>query len=175
MARKNIKVDFGFEPEEPQFKGIVFALDSFDKMTGSEFNELIDLIDDRDFDKLILYPLHEKNLKRMDIEISTSYHNRLKILDDFIQSSRRTFIPISIDNLDGKRKKYTPIYFILTHLTEKHKGPYFLYLTKEVANKFASYSSFDKWIKELRLIVKNDSNEPLHEKLKKNERRIDFI
>lgn len=173
MARKNIKVDFGYE-EDVSFKGSIFVLDSFEDSLDRKLEKIINLADDRKFDKLVFYPFHENTLRRMNIDVSNKYFSRLANLE-YELNDINTLVPISIDKLDGKRKKYTPIDFVLNHLVENHKQPYFLYVTKEVANKFASYSSFEKWIKEVRLIIEDDAKIKLHEVLEKHSKRIELI
>lgn len=172
MARKNIQVDFGYE-EKIDFKGTVFFIDSFEDSLEDHLDRLVKLMDQRNFDKIVLYPLHENTLRRMKIDVRKKYYSRLESLEDQV-NSMRTYMSISIDKLDGQRKKYTPIDFILNHLTEKHKKPHFVCMTTESANKFASYSSFDEWIRKVNLLIVNDSSE-LHEKLKKNNKRYEFI
>ncbi|AEO93315.1 gp44 [Bacillus phage G] len=173
MARKNIKVDFGYQ-EDNTFKGSVFIVDKFEDSINCHLERIIKTLDERDFEKVVLYPLHENTLKRMNIDVSKKYFSRLDDLENLV-SNVKTYIPVSIDKLDGKRKKYTPLDFILNHLTEKHKKPYFVCLSKDIANKFASYSSFDTWIKEVRLIIAEDVTLALHKNLEKNSKRIEFI
>lgn len=173
MARKNIKVDFGYQ-EDVTFKGSVFIIDSFENSIEKDLNRIIKLLDERDFERVVLYPLHENTLKRMGIEVNNKYFSRLDNLEDTLLDIK-SYIPVSIDKLDGKRKKYTPIDFILNHLVEKHSKPHFLCLSKGIANKFASYSSFDNLIKNIRLIIFEDGTKGLHDKLEKNSKRIEFI
>lgn len=173
MARKNIKVDFGYEADNT-FKGSVFVIDSFENSLEVDLDRILKLLDKRDFDKVILYPLHENTLKRMKINVNNKYFSRLKILEDVLIDTK-SLIQVNIDKLDGKRKKYTPIDFILNHLTEFHKKPHFVCFSKEVANKFAGFASFDDWIKKVRIMIVEDHSIELHPKLKENLKRIDFI
>lgn len=171
MAKRNVKVDYGYEDDDLIFKGTLFVIDSFENFVIGDLTKIINVADDRKFDKIIFYPLHEQTLKRMEIEVTSKYFDRLKRLENLI-IELNTDIPISINKLDGKRKRYTPIDFILSHLSEASKKPHFVYMSNKTANKFSNYSSFPKWISELRLIVNGGI---AHGNLGKFKKRIDFI
>jgi hypothetical protein len=80
---------------------------------------------------------------------------------------------VAIDGWEGKRKKYTPMEAALRHLTETLPTPHFLYLTPEMANAFASFSTFEEWIVKIRLILTSDS-QVLHPRLEQYRHRWDW-
>lgn len=168
-------VPFGTNPEEYEFtKGVVIVYNTFDGNINELIQKAIQTAEDRKFDKVLLYPLHEKTSKRMDIEILLGYKQRVKEIENALLDVLSD-VQVEICKLEGKRSKYTPIDFTLSFISEHHKGPYFLLMPDYIANKFASYSSFDKWIREVRLMIFKDYNEILHPKLESNKKRWEWI
>ena len=173
MARNRIMVPFGYEPIETNIKGTIFVIDSFNNISPKHLSDILQLADERDFDKVIFYPQHEQTLKRMGIDTLFPYHDRVKSLERLLDSLD-TEVYYGIDKWEGKRKKYTPIETALAFLMEKHKGPYFLYLDLEVANKFIEFKSFEELIKKVRLIIKSDFGGTLNPKFDKYQSRIEL-
>lgn len=174
MARNRIMVPFGYEPIETNIKGTIFVLDSFNDINPKELERILELTDSRDFDKVIFYPQHEQTLKRMGIDTFYPYHQRVKSLERELKDINSN-VYFEVDKWEGKRKKYTPIETSIAFLTEKHKGPYFLYLNVEMANKFIEYKSFEGLIKNVRLIIKSDSSNRVSHKFDKYQSRIEII
>ena len=77
---------------------------------------------------------------------------------------------VTIEGWEGKRKKYTPIEAALRHMTEKYPAPHFVYLSPEMANQFASFSSFEEWIVKVRLLLSASPGQ-LHPRLEKYRHR----
>jgi len=100
----------------------------------------------------------------------SAYYKREDRLHEWKREQGGSFI--TVESLEGKRKKYTPLDSALRHLSEIYPSPIFLYLTPEVANQFAAYSSFEDWIVKIRLII---SSEPasVHPRLIKYSHRWD--
>lgn len=164
MARQNIRVDFGFEMPNDTTEGTLIVIDSFEQSTKEEIEKIFHLADEREFCRVVFYPQHETTLKRMDILGVRPYHKRVKYLEELLSEADNGFIPHHLDKWEGKRKKYTPFETALSFLKEKHKGPYFLYVKSEVANKLVHYGSFEKIIKETRLFIDLHGTENLDSK-----------
>lgn len=164
MAREVQQVPYGYEPPVQQRKGTLIYYDSFEHTTDEELNAAAETARTKQFSRLVLYPLHEETVRRMTHDPVSSYYKREDRLHDW--KRERGSSSITVENLEGKRKKYTPIDSALRHLTERYPSPHFLYLTPENANLFASYSSFEEWIKKLRLLMSHDPG-TLHPHLEK--------
>lgn len=172
MARQTYTVPYGYEPVQETYKGTLIYYDDFEKITDIQLAEAYKTLESRKFKKLVLYPLHETTVKRMTNHQVVPFYKREDRLHEWkyeVDENR-----ITIENWEGKRKKYTPMEAALRHLTEKYKGPYFLLLSSEYANCFASYPFFDEWIKRIRLIL-TDEPISLHPKLVKYEHRLDVL
>lgn len=168
-------VPFGTNPEDYEFtKGVIIMYDTFDNNDFSNIERTIKIAEERDFDKIILYPLHEKTSRRIDVNIRYGYKDRVKALEDFALHAD-TDVEITVCKLEGKRSKYTPIDTALAFITEHHKGPYFLHMSDYMANQFSTFSTFDKWIKEVRLMIYNKENERLTTKLEDKRKRWEWI
>lgn len=170
--RNNIQVPYGYEPPVDREKGTLVFYDSFEEMTEEELDQAVIILEQRSFAQLVLYPLHEETVRRMTRKPVSPFYKREDALHDWRRSKgdRR----ITVEGWDGKRKKYTPMDSVLRFLTEKYPGPYFLYLTPETANAFASYSSFEEWITRIRLIL---AGEPVqvHPRLAKFSHRWEAV
>ena len=161
-------VPFGYEPPEEMFRGTFIFYDTFENVTERELDQVMALLEQYQFDRVVLYPLHEETFRRMAREPIMPYHKREQMLHDW--KNEREGVDVVIEGLEGKRKKYTPFDTALRHLTEKFKGPFFVGVTPEMANRLASYSSFEEWIVKLRLLLTAPPQE-LHPRLKKFDHR----
>ncbi|MEF2967899.1 hypothetical protein V3851_18885 [Paenibacillus sp. M1] len=168
--RDNIQVPFGYEPPVEKRKGTLIYYDAFEHLGEAELERAALLAERRSFGRLVLYPLHEETVKRMTKEPVRAFYKREDMLHDW---KRRAGNPdISIEGWEGKRKKYTPVDTALRYLTDKYPSPWFLYLTPENANSFASFSSFEAWIVKIRLLL---TKEPsfVHQRLEQYRHRWD--
>ncbi|WP_044481870.1 hypothetical protein [Paenibacillus antibioticophila] len=156
--RNNIQVPFGYEPPAEREKGTLLFYDSFEEITEEELDQALALLERRSFAQLVLYPLHEETVRRMSRKPVTPYYKREDALHDWRRS--RGSSQVTVEGWDGKRKKYTPMDSALRFLAEKYPAPYFLYLTPEMANAFASFSSFEEWITRVRLILTEEPVQP---------------
>lgn len=156
MANNRIMVPFGFEPYDDGIKGTLFVISDFETTTYVDIHRIVELADNRSFDKIVFYPLHEQTLKRMNGDGYRPFFKRVKYLESIIEEFDSDIF-ITIDKFEGKRKKYTPIETSIRFLMDKYKKPYFLYITGEYANKISTYSSFEHWIKEVKLIIPFDT------------------
>ncbi|MBM7567177.1 hypothetical protein [Paenibacillus sacheonensis] len=177
MNRIAGSVPFGYEPPANSRKGTMVVYDTFQHMEDKALALAAATAEKRGFAKLVLYPLHEETVRRMTKEPVLPYHKRLDRLHDWKRSYEeergRGSIPVAVEGLEGKRKKYTPMEAALRHLAEVYPSPLFLYLTPETANLFASFSSFEEWIVKLRLLLAS-APERLHPKLEKYRHRWDL-
>lgn len=172
MSRNNESVPFGYEPPpEGKQKGTLIYYDTFEDTTDGELDLAVDRIEQYAFDKLVLYPLHEETVRRMLKEPVSAFHKREKRL--FEWKHDRGYSKVVIEGWEGKRKKYTPMDSALRLLSEKYKAPYFLYITPEKANLFASFSSFEEWIVKIRLLLTAEPGD-LHPKLEKYQHRWSY-
>lgn len=153
------KVSYGYEPPIDREKGTLVYYDTFEDTTDEELDAAARLVTTLTFTKLVLYPIHEETWRRMAKDPVSPYHKREKRLSSWVQDSGIVHAAVAIDGWEGKRKKYTPIDSALRHLTETLPGPHFLYLSPDMANGFASFSSFEGWIVKIRLLL---SQEPEH-------------
>lgn len=169
MPRNLEYVPYGYEPPKPTTKGTLIFYDLFEQVQ-EDLEQAAAILEERSFVKLVLYPLHEETAKRMFKEPVSPYYKREKQLQEWIKDHAGS--SVVIEPFESKRKKYTPIDTALRHLAEKYGSPHFLILTPEMANAFASFSSFEEWIVKLRLIL---LSEPpyLHPRLEKFRHRWD--
>ncbi|MDO7905623.1 hypothetical protein Q5741_04255 [Paenibacillus sp. JX-17] len=151
MPRQLQHVPYGYEPPAERQKGTLVYYDTFEHTTETELETAALVAQKRAFAKLVLYPLHEETVRRMFKEPVSSLYKREDRLHDWKRHSGRHHV--MVENLEGKRKKYTPVDSALRHLEEKYESPLFLYVTPEMANAIASYSTFEEWIKKIRLLI----------------------
>lgn len=170
MPRNLVHVPYGYEPPKPTTKGTLIFYDPFEQVQ-EDLEQAAAIREERSFSKLVLYPLHEETVRRMFKEPVSSYYKREKRLQAWVEE-REGESSIVIESFESKRKKYTPIDTALRHLEEKYGSPYFLLMTPEMANAFASYSSFEEWIVKLRLILLAEPPH-LHPRLEKFRHRWD--
>ncbi|WP_337101327.1 hypothetical protein [Paenibacillus sp. YIM B09110] len=172
MSNDPIKVPFGYEPPPETRKGTLIFYDSFEQISEQELEIAAAVARDKAFAKFVLYPLHEESVRRMSKSPVSAYYKREDRLHEWKREYGRS--DVIVDRLDGKRKKYTPIDSVLRHIAETYPAPYFLYMTPETANQFASYSSFEEWIVKLRLIISSEP-ERLHARLAEYRHRWEIV
>ncbi len=172
MKRDIQNVPYGYEPPAEQRKGTLVYYDSFERTTDFELAVAAKTAADRKFTKFVLYPLHEETVRRMTKEPVQSFYKREERLHEWKREQGQSFI--TVENLEGKRKKYTPLDSALRHITDVYPSPYFLYLTPEMANQFAAFSSFEEWIVKLRLILSAPTTN-IHPRLEKFRHRWDVV
>ncbi|GIP42751.1 hypothetical protein J45TS6_12100 [Paenibacillus sp. J45TS6] len=172
MAREVHAVPFGYEPPKEMYKGSLIYYDDFEKITDIQLSKAFQTVKERKFTKFILYPLHEATVKRMTNHPVLPFYKREDRLHEWKREQNDSII--TLENWEGKRKKYTPMEAALRHVTEKYKGPFFLMLSSEYANCFASYPFFDEWITKIRLILV-DHPKFTHPKLEKNQHRWEVL
>lgn len=170
MKREIQHVPYGYEPPTSERKGTLVFYDSFEHISDQELAEAARTATERKFTKLVLYPLHEETVRRMTKEPVQAYYKREDRLHEWRREQGLSFI--TVETLEGKRKKYTPLDSALRHISDVYPSPYFLYLTPEMANLFASYSSFEEWIVKLRLIL-SETPSTVHPRLEKFRHRWD--
>ncbi|GGF68495.1 hypothetical protein GCM10010912_11910 [Paenibacillus albidus] len=170
MKRDIQQVPYGYEPPAEQRKGTLIYYDSFEHTSDEELEQAARTAEERQFQKLVLYPLHEETVRRMSKEPVRSFYKREDRLHEWKREQGRSYI--TVEGLEGKRKKYTPLDSALRHVAEVYPSPYFLYLTPEMANQFASFSSFEEWIVKLRLLL-SSAPDSLHPRLLKYQHRWD--
>ncbi|MFK7695934.1 hypothetical protein [Paenibacillus sp. HJGM_3] len=180
MARTVTHVPYGYEPEPETIRGTLILYDAFDALFSAEtLLTWTRWAEEHDIARVVLYPLHEETLRRMASKSAgpaEPYHVRLQRLEELREEiAGAGEVPVEIDEWERKRKKYTPMDTALDFLTEKYKGPHFLGLTGTMANKFATYSSFEPWIRKLRLLIRADASFQAHPQLLKFEHRMDFL
>jgi len=168
VARSAQKVPFGYEPPVLTRKGTLIYYDAFEHATDLDLELAAAYASTHDFKELVLYPLHEETVRRMTKEPVSAFYKRLDRLVDWQQ--HHSGIPAKIEQFEGKRKKYTPIDSALRHVSDQYAAPYFLYLTPEVANQFASYDSFESWIVKLRLVL-TEEPQRMHPRLAQYQHR----
>lgn len=152
MAKGNQLMPFGYEPEEDTVKGTLVALGVFDDPARDKVPQLAELAAERAFATLVLLPQHDETLRRMGLRAENAYYKRVAGLEEWAADAAPR-IPVTVDAWEGKRKKYTPLDTLLEFATEKYEAPHFAALSDTYADLFASYSSFDDWIRRVRLLV----------------------
>lgn len=162
MGRETYTVPYGFEPAAPERKGTVIFYDAFETTTDEELNAALEYTRRAKFTKLVLYPLHEETVRRMSKTPVSRYYKREDRVHEWKRDQGAGFV--TVEGFEGQRKKYTPLDLALRHIAERYPAPHFLYMTPETANQFASYSSFEEWIRKIRLVL---SEQPagIHTKL----------
>jgi hypothetical protein len=170
MDRTVQSVPYGYEPPVEREKGTLIYYDSFERTTDEELDLAAEIAVARSFEKLVLYPIHEETVRRMSKEPVSPYYKREKRLQEWKRERERD--EIAIDGWEGKRKKYTPIDSALRHLTETLAAPHFIFVAPEMANLFASFSSFEDWIVKIRLLL-TEEPKVLHPRLEQYRSRWD--
>lgn len=170
MTRDIQHMPYGYEPPANERKGTLIFYDSFEHISDMELLKAAETAVDRRFMKLVLYPLHEETVRRMTKEPVKAWYKRDDRLHEWKKEQRQSFI--TVESLEGKRKKYTPLDSALRHISDIYPAPYFLYLTPDMANLFASFSSFEEWIVKLRLLL-SEAPAEVHPRLEKFRHRWD--
>ncbi|MCR2805626.1 hypothetical protein [Paenibacillus soyae] len=154
MDQRIRKVPFGHadELDARSGKGTLVYYDTFQDVSEEQLDRAAALAAERGFAKLVLYPLHEETARRMWKRPIEPYYKREKSLFDW-RRERENDETITVENWEGKRKKYTPIEAALRHLADVYPRPMFLYVSPDTANAFASFHSFEEWIGRIRLII----------------------
>ncbi|WP_219835079.1 hypothetical protein [Paenibacillus sp. R14(2021)] len=169
-------VPYGYEPPADKRKGTLIVYDTFQRLADDALSFAAETAVLHAFAKLVLYPLHEETVRRMTKEPVLPYHKRLNRLQawkrEYEENHGRGTLAVVVEGLEGKRKKYTPMEAALRHLAEAYPSPYFLLLTPDMANLFASFNSFEEWIVKLRLLLSSEP-ETLHPRLAKFRHRWD--
>ncbi|RED61792.1 hypothetical protein [Cohnella lupini] len=172
MSSRTESVPYGYEPPKDGDKGTLIYYDTFETTTDEQLERAIEINSDRSFAKLVLYPIHEETMRRMSKKPTSPYYKREKRLLEWKREYDRG--EVEFDGWEGKRKKYTPMEAALRHLTETLPGPHFLFLTPDMANSFASFSSFEEWIVKVRLILTSVTEAALHPRLERYRHRWDW-
>ncbi|MFD1178325.1 hypothetical protein ACFQ3W_18775 [Paenibacillus puldeungensis] len=167
--RQNIQVPFGYEPPVESRKGTMIYYDSFEHTSDEELDLAAKEASNRAFAKLVLYPLHEETVKRISKNGASPFYQREDRLHQW-KSEQGRASAVTIESWEGKRKKYTPMDTALRHMADKYPAPHFVYLSPEMANQFASFSSFEEWIVKVRLLL-SASPSQLHPRLEKYRHR----
>lgn len=177
MAKDNIQVPFGYEPPAEGPKGTLIVYDDFGETHAPELLEVFRFAENRGFVHVIFYPIHEETGRRMGLPDLEPYHRRVQRLEELLEETEahvRSGIRVTLDRWEGKRKKYTPIETALEFLTEKNKGPYFIWMTERLAGKWGTYASFPEWIRKVRLVVSPPYGQPLPPAMKEFEARWEY-
>lgn len=167
-SNSHTTVPYGYEPVIEKSKGTLIYYDSFEHTTDNDLNLALQTMDHMQFTRLVLYPLHELTVKRMSKEPVSAYYKREDRLHAWKRETGRK--SITVEGWDGKRKKYTPIEAALRHLVDQYQSPYFLLMTPEMANLFASFSSFEEWISKLKIVLTEEPTS-LHPRMQKYNKR----
>ncbi|MCQ4085308.1 hypothetical protein [Saccharibacillus sp. JS10] len=173
MGRQTYQIPFGAEPAVRQNKGTLVFYDSFENVSDEQLERAAQAAVARSFSQLVLYPLHEATVRRLTGEAASAFYKRDDRLHDW-KRSQTIMKNVTVENWDGKRKKYTPLEAALRFIDEKYPSPLFLYLTADNANRFASFATFEEWIVRIRLVLE-DSPKHLHPRLEKFRHRWDTV
>ncbi|MEW4368741.1 hypothetical protein [Paenibacillus kandeliae] len=164
MAPSHQQVPYGYEPPPSHMRGTLIYYDDFNDSTDAELEQAVVIAEHMRFAKLVLYPLHEQTVRRMSNEQVAPFYKREQRLQEWkLDSGHKSVI---IEGWDGKRKKYTPIEAALRTLIDHYSSPYFLLMTPEMANRFASFSTFEEWITKISLVLTHQPDH-LHPRMDK--------
>lgn len=178
MKKDNIKVPFGYEPPAETQKGTLIVYDDFSEPRAAELLEIYRFAEERGFVHVVFYPIHEETGRRMGLADLAPYHRRVEGLQELLEeteSQRPSGTKVTLDLWEGKRKKYTPVETALDFLTEKNRGPYFVWMTERLAGKWGSYASFPEWIRKVRLVVSPPYGNPLPPAMAQYESRWEYV
>lgn len=145
-------------------KGTIIFYDTFDPLSAALMNKVWEYAVQHRFKQLVLYPLHEQTTKRMLSQQIAPYHVREEQLFAWVKELRTAELSVKLERLEGKRKKYTPVDQALRHFNEYYSSPLFVLMQPVMANLFASYSTFEDWIKRIRLVLTEEPAQ-LHPRL----------
>jgi hypothetical protein len=178
LAKDNIQVPFGYEPPAEEKKGTLIVYDDFAEVRPGELTEIYRFAEKRGFVHVVFYPIHEETARRMGNQGLSAYHSRIRLLQkamEYAEGDLSPSIKATMDQWEGKRKKYTPMETALDFLTEKNKGPFFVWMREETAVKWAGYASFPEWIRRLRLVVAPPYGHKLPAKLEEFKSRWEYV
>lgn len=156
LPHNHIQVPFGYEPPSEERKGTLIVYDDFSDVRPAELAQVYRFAEERDFARIVFYPIHEETARRMGVRELAPYHQRIKALQEAMEEAENSAaspVKAVLDQWEGKRKKYTPVETALDFLTEKYKGPFFVWMPERLAAKWAGFASFPEWIRRLRLVV----------------------
>lgn len=173
MGRQTYQIPFGAEPARQAVKGTLLFYDSFETITDGELEQAAEVALARSFAQLVLYPLHEATVKRLTGEAVSAFYKRGDRLHEW-RRDQQILRSVTVENWDGKRKKYTPLEAALRFAEEKYPSPLFLYLTADTANRFASFATFEQWIVRIRLVLDEAPERP-HPRLARFRHRWDTV
>ncbi|OWR28875.1 hypothetical protein CDO73_16820 [Saccharibacillus sp. O23] len=173
MGRQTYQIPFGAEPAKRATKGTLIFYDSFEQIEDEQLERAANAAKARSFAHLVLYPLHEATVKRLTGETASAFYKRDDRLHEW-RKEQNIMRNVSVENWDGKRKKYTPLEAALRFIEEKYPSPLFLYLTPDNANRFASFATFEEWIVRIRLVL-DEAPGRLHPRLEKYRHRWDTV
>ncbi len=168
MPQPTQRVPYGYEPPPSSTRGTLIYYDSFQDTSDGELEQALITMQQMNFSRLVLYPLHEQTVKRMSKESVAPFYQRERRLQDWKQHNAHR--AVIIEGWDGKRKKYTPMEAALRTLIDHYESPYFLLMTPKMANQFASFSIFEEWISKISLVLTEEPVQ-LHPRLSKFSRR----
>lgn len=177
MAKENRQVPFGYEPPQEVKTGTLLVYGDFADTGAAGLAEIYRFAGQRGFDRIVLYPIHEETARRMGLSPLPPYYRRVQELEEAMEEAE-AYLPAGaralLDQWEGKRKKYTPVDTALAFLTEKHRGPFFVWMPEALALKWAGYESFKEWIRKLRLIVAPPSGGARHPALEQFSHRWEY-
>mgnify|MGYP000963449703 CR=1 FL=1 len=162
MPQSNQQVPYGYEPPPAHTRGTLIYYDSFEHVSDAELEQALITMQQMNFSRLVLYPLHEQTVRRMSKESVAPFYKREQRLQDWKHDG--DYRAVVIEGWDGKRKKYTPMEAALRTLMDHYTSPYFLLLTPDMANQFASFSIFEEWISKISLVL-TEQPKRLHPRL----------
>lgn len=177
MAKQNVRVPFGYEPpkmREPE-RGSLWVYDSFADYSLQELLPILRLVEDRSIARLVLYPLHEETVRRMDKQPVEPYYRRVEALEALMEEAEAG-VDWTIERFEGKRKKYTPMDTAFRFLEEKYASPHFVYVSEAMAARLAGYESFETWSKKVRMFIAGEGGASLaHPMLMKHPNRWERV
>lgn len=163
MASSNQQVPYGYEPPQSNVRGTLIYYDDFNDSTDAALEQAAIIAEQMRFAKLVLYPLHEQTVRRISNEQVAPFYKREQRLQEWkLNSGRKSIL---IEGWDGKRKKYTPIEAAIRTCMDHYSSPYFLLMTPEMANRFASFATFEEWITKISLVLTHQPDH-LHPRMK---------
>ncbi len=178
VAKENEQVPFGYEPPQEVKTGTLIVYGDFTDIAVTGLAEVYRFAGLRGFDRIVLYPIHEETGRRMGLTELPPYYRRVQELEAAMEEAEPN-LPAGaralLDQWEGKRKKYTPVDTALAFLTEKHRGPFFVWIPERLALKWAGYDSFKEWIRKLRLIVAPPAGGARHPVLEEYASRWEYV
>ncbi|WP_325049970.1 hypothetical protein [Cohnella faecalis] len=84
----------------------------------------------------------------------SAYYKREARLSQWLEE--RGDPTVSIDGWEGKKKKVYADRFRAPSFDRDAAGPHFVYMTTDTANSFASFSTFESWIVNVRLLLPSE-------------------